>query len=69
METSPPLIDGIAFRSRMGDELRMWAVFERGTDPVSEHISPDGDFQPVTEDDLDLMQAYTMLGFQWKNDT
>lgn len=62
------LADGIAFRSRMGDESRMWAVFERGSDPVSEHISPDGDFQPVTEDNRDLMQAFTMLGLDWNND-
>jgi hypothetical protein len=57
-----PLVDGIAFRSRMGDELRMWAVSERGPDSVSEHISPDGDFHRVTEDNEDLMQAFTMLG-------
>lgn len=68
VETSHPLVDGIAFRSRMGDELRMWAVFERGTDPVSEKISPDGDFQPIIEDNVDLMQAFTMLGLHWNND-
>lgn len=67
VSASHPLVDGIAFRSRMGDELRMWAVFERGTDTVSDHISPDGHFQAVTEDNEELTRAFTVLGLHWKN--
>ncbi|RDV43407.1 RES domain-containing protein [Leifsonia sp. ku-ls] len=33
------LVDGVRFASRHGDELTMWAVFERpGDDPASRHI-------------------------------
>lgn len=61
-----PAVDGIAFRSRMGDEIRLWAVFERGTAVVSERISVWGSPQRVTDDNADLLQAFNLLDLHWK---
>jgi len=64
--TLQPAVDGIAFRSRMGDDIRLWAVFERGESLISEHISTVGPFHHVTDDNGALVQAFTMLGLHWK---
>lgn len=61
-----PAVDGIAFRSRMGDDIRLWAVFERGEEPVSEHLSPDRGSHHVTDDNVDLLRAFALLGLHWK---
>ncbi|WP_019178963.1 RES domain-containing protein [Microbacterium yannicii] len=61
-----PLVDGIAFRSRMGDDIRLWAVFQRSENDVSELITPDGPPHPVTDDNPDLARAFTLLGLHWK---
>jgi hypothetical protein len=64
--TSLPAVDGIAFRSRMGDEIRMWAIFERGEEEVSEHLSEHEQYHRVTDDNDDLRQAFELLGLHWK---
>lgn len=64
--TLQPAVDGIAFRSRMGDDVRLWAVFERGESSISEHISPDGEALHVTEDNPDLQEAFALLGLHWR---
>jgi len=61
-----PMVDGIAFRSRMGDNLRLWAVFERGEGEVSELIQPHSDPVPVTADDPTLLEAFSLLELHWK---
>lgn len=66
-ETLRPAVDGIAFRSRMGDELRMWAVFERNEEPVSDRLDS-GPAHYVTEDNPDLLRAFEVLGLHWKAD-
>lgn len=63
--SATPLVNGVAFRSRMGDDIRMWAVFERGEEPVSEFISPAGGHQPVTAEQADLVLALRLLGLHW----
>jgi|TARA_B100000678_G_C17902596_1_gene380016 hypothetical protein len=65
--TSAPAVDGIAFRSRMGDDIRMWALFERTDAPVSEHISPDRGSRPITDTNEDLQRALELLGLHWKS--
>lgn len=63
-----PLVDGVAFHSRHGDELRMWAIFERLTSDqmqdFSEHVQP-GDDQPVTPELPDLVEAMRRHGLHW----
>ncbi|WP_392341547.1 RES domain-containing protein (plasmid) [Leifsonia sp. P73] len=62
------LFNGVAFRSRMGDDFRMWAVFERGNDSVSPLIQPAGSPEPVTDDIPELQQAMAVLGLSWRED-
>ncbi|WP_181156861.1 MULTISPECIES: RES domain-containing protein [unclassified Microbacterium] len=61
-----PAVDGIAFRSRMGDDIRLWAVFERSDALVSEHITP-GPAEAVTEGVPELVNAFLLLGLHWKD--
>ncbi|WP_374976642.1 RES domain-containing protein [Microbacterium trichothecenolyticum] len=61
-----PLVDGIAFRSRMGDDIRLWAVFERGDQPVSERIAPDSDYEAVTDETPELDHAFAFFNLHWR---
>jgi hypothetical protein len=59
--------DGVEFRSRHGDELRMWAIFERFADSDDDrptHITPDiqGTITPETDS---IMEAFATLGLHW----
>lgn len=59
--------DGIEFRSRHGDDLRMWALFERSADGDHDrptHITPDVQ-GTITPDNDDLRQAFDTLGLRW----
>jgi hypothetical protein len=64
--TLKPDVDGIAFRSRMGDEYRLWAVFERTDSLISERIHP-GPARQVTEDNSELLHAFSVLGLHWQD--
>lgn len=57
--------DGVEFRSRHGDELRMWAIFERGADDdAPAHVTPRS-AGPVFTDNADLLAAFERLGLHW----
>ncbi|UAJ81757.1 RES family NAD+ phosphorylase (plasmid) [Leifsonia sp. ZF2019] len=59
-------VDGIEFRSRHGDEIRMWAVFERADDAQgSRQIDPQGTPQRVAPDTVELLEAFDRLGLHW----
>lgn len=65
-EMGGELVDGIEFRSRYGDEIRMWAVFERFKDqPSSRHLRPEGSAMPVTDDLPELLEAFDRHGLSW----
>lgn len=56
-------LDGIRFASRHGDDLELWAIFERDTS-----ASPCLDDTAATElaaDDPALMRAFEVLGLAW----
>lgn len=54
--------DGIHFASRFGDELTMWAIFERpGDDPISMHLQ-DTSTALVSLDDSELARALALHG-------
>lgn len=58
--------DGIEFRSRMGDEIRLWAVFERPGDGTrSRCLTVTEDTQPVRADTPALREAFSILGLHW----
>lgn len=63
------LVDGIEFRSRHGDEIRVWAVFERSDDEQrSSHIEPVSEPQRVTPETGALVDAFRRLGLRWVED-
>lgn len=59
--------DGIFFGSRHGDDLRLWAIFERPDDPeVSPHLTQ-LEQHPLSPDDPDLTSALAHLGLTWES--
>jgi hypothetical protein len=60
------LVDGIEFRSRLGDEIRLWAVFERSPDEVGPYslITPKW-HAGVAPDIPELVEAFSRLGLAW----
>ncbi len=62
-----PRVDGVAFSSRHGDDMKMWAVFERPDDTgVSPLIAPTSDPVPVAPDLPELVEAFRLLGLRWR---
>lgn len=57
-------IDGIEFRSRHGDELTMWALFERDQQPVSPQLSSRST-RYVVDDEPELAHAMALFGITW----
>lgn len=56
-----PQFDGIAYRSRLGDELENWAIFEP---PTGEARLRDAQSEPVDPHDGDLAAALELLGIE-----
>ncbi len=64
-----PRVDGVEFESRHGDELRMWAVFERADSPYrSAHIEPLQLPAQVAPDTPALLQVFDRFGLSWYDD-
>lgn len=60
-----PLVHGVRFGSRHGDELGMWAIYERpGDDPSSRQLS-NTTAELVDENHPDLQLAMTLHGLTW----
>jgi hypothetical protein len=61
-------LDGVTFASRHGDDLRLWAIFERPDDGVVSpqlwHIRT----EELHHDSDAIKQALQMLGLTWKSD-
>lgn len=57
--------DGVEFRSRHGDDLRMWAVFERaGDDTTSRHLTERG-LVSLSPENPELIRALDLHGIRW----
>lgn len=59
-------VDGVTFASRHGDDLRLWAVFERPGDPT---VSPKlGQTQMVDlgHDAAAIQEAFEVLKLKWR---
>lgn len=54
--------DGIAYRSRLGDEFRNWAVFEPATEAAARHVARDPVVREIHADDRDLRRALEIHG-------
>lgn len=62
-------IDGVRFQSRHGDEIRVWAVFERADDQArSLRISPSREPARVHPDLPALREAFARFGLHWHED-
>jgi hypothetical protein len=58
-------VDGVEFRSRHGDDLRMWAVFERHEDDTtSRHLTERG-LVSLSPESPDLVRALQLHGIHW----
>ena len=61
--------EGVTFTSRHGDDLRLWAVFERpGDPPVSphlRHIRP----EEIRHDSAVIRDAFQMLDLTWQSES
>ncbi|MCU1482982.1 MAG: hypothetical protein JWQ19_3768 [Subtercola sp.] len=65
-DTEGDLVDGIEFRSRYGDEIKMWAVFERSRDSVrSRYLTVAGMAAAVTENMPEVAEAFRRHGLRW----
>jgi hypothetical protein len=61
-------LDGVTFASRHGDDLQLWAIFERPSDsPITPHIQ-DLRVEELQRDSPDMTSAFRLLGLQWEND-
>lgn len=59
------VVDGVEFRSRHGDDLRMWAVFERGDDSdISPHLEQRVGVE-LAPDTPALIRAFALHGLTW----
>lgn len=64
------LLAGVEFRSRHGDDIRIWATFERAEDenqPHSQHLSPVGAPVTVSDDTSGLLEAFERHGLRWRD--
>lgn len=56
---------GVRFASRYGDDLTLWAIFERAGDPpVSPHLSNRVTL-PLTPEQPALLEAFRLHGLRW----
>lgn len=59
-------LHGINFASRHGDDLELWAIFERPEDPsVTPQVSSVEQFD-LTQDHPDVVKALEVLGLRWR---
>ncbi|MET3932161.1 hypothetical protein [Arthrobacter sp. OAP107] len=61
-------LDGVTFSSRHGDDLRLWAIFERPGDPYVSpklrHTRP----EELHHDSDAIEDAFQLLGLAWRNE-
>ncbi|AMY54936.1 RES domain-containing protein [Rhodococcus fascians] len=58
-------VDGIEFDSRHGDNLTLWALYERAHDDDTTALLAHRSDEPINADDLDMQHAMTIHRIQW----
>ena len=58
-------LDGVTFASRHGDDLALWAVFERAEDPAISRTLDAIEHHPLSPEHPDLQEALRILGLSW----
>lgn len=61
-------LDGVIFSSRHGDDLQLWAIFERPDDPSITPNVRDVIVDELQYDSSEINEAFRLLGLQWKTD-
>ena len=56
------------FCLRHGDDLRLWAIFERPGDPPITPNIEDVKVEELQHDSPEISNAFRLLGLQWEND-
>jgi hypothetical protein len=60
--------DGVTFGSRHGDDLQLWAIFERpGDPPITPKIQDATVEESLQRDSPEISNAFHLLGLQWEN--
>lgn len=59
-------LDGIAFASRHGDDLKLWAVFERSADSTTSPLLHGINEENVHHESSDIVAALDLLGLTWQ---
>lgn len=59
-------IDGVTFASRHGDDLALWAIFERSGDAAISSTLTALEQQPLTPETPELQEAFAMLDLDWQ---
>jgi hypothetical protein len=60
--------DGVTFGSRHGDDLQLWAIFERpGDPPITPKIQDATVEESLQHDGPEISNAFHLLGLQWEN--
>jgi hypothetical protein len=60
-------LDGVTFASRHGDDLQLWAIFERPDDPSITPNVQDVIVDELQHDSPEISNAFHLLGLQWEN--
>jgi hypothetical protein len=60
--------DGVTFASRHGDDLQLWAIFERpGDPPITPKIQDVTLEESLQHDSPEIRNAFRLLGLQWES--
>ncbi|NQX34728.1 RES domain-containing protein [Herbiconiux sp. VKM Ac-2851] len=61
-----PVVDGVEFGSRHGDDLRLWAIFERpSTESDTSPLIASPRLHQLTPETPELVEAFNTLGLSW----
>jgi|TARA_Y100000815_G_scaffold266845_2_gene285546 hypothetical protein len=58
-------LDGVTFASRHGDDLPLWAVFERAEDPAISRTLDAIEHHALSPEHPDVQEAFRILGLSW----
>lgn len=58
-------IDGVTFASRHGDDLALWAIFERAADPSTSRALKAIEHHALAPESPELQEALRILGLTW----
>jgi hypothetical protein len=59
-------VDGVTFTSRHGDDLELWAIFERPGDPPTSPRLVDLETHPLSPENPDLLAVFELFGLRWE---